>query len=233
MAKRCARSRASKSATGASVCCATTSSRPTSSKTSAASWGCHSAATATAGGYPLAESYQSSTQTPARASRVIGDARPLPNPKGNTSMSFELYYHPLSSYCWKALIALYEAELPFEKHLVDLQDPRERASFLELTPLGKFPLLRDKDRGRSIPESSILIEYLALNAPSAARLFARELALEVRARDRFFDLYVMEPMGKIVEDRLRPETERDPRGVAHAHARLDTSYRIAEHFLGE
>jgi len=148
-------------------------------------------------------------------------------------MSFELYYHPLSSYCWKALIALYEAELPFEKHLVDLQDPRERASFLELTPLGKFPLLRDKDRGRSIPESSILIEYLALNAPSAARLFARELALEVRARDRFFDLYVMEPMGKIVEDRLRPETERDPRGVAHAHARLDTSYRIAEHFLGE
>ena len=148
-------------------------------------------------------------------------------------MSFELYYHPLSSYCWKALIALYEAELPFEKHLVDLQDPRERASFLALTPLGKFPLLRDKDRGRSIPESSILIEYLALNAPSAARLFARELALEVRARDRFFDLYVMEPMGKIVEDRLRPETERDPRGVAHAHARLDTSYRIAEHFLGE
>jgi len=150
-------------------------------------------------------------------------------------MSFELYYHPLSSYCWKALIALYEAELPFEKHLVDLQDPTERASFLELAPLGKFPLLRDKERGRAIPESSILIEYLARNTPSAARLFlsSEELALEVRARDRFFDLYVMEPMGKIVEDRLRPETERDPRGVAQAHARLDTAYRIAEHFLRE
>ena len=25
-------------------------------------------------------------------------------------MSLRLYYHPLSSYCWKALIALYEAE---------------------------------------------------------------------------------------------------------------------------
>ena len=48
-------------------------------------------------------------------------------------MSFELYYHPLASYCWKALIALYEAEIPFEKRLVDLGDPAQRAAFLELT----------------------------------------------------------------------------------------------------
>jgi glutathione S-transferase len=150
-------------------------------------------------------------------------------------MSFELYYHPLSSYCWKALIALYEVELTFEKHCVDLRDPTERAAFLELSPLGKFPLLRDKERGRSVPESSILIEYVALNTASSARLFASspELGLEVRARDRFFDLYVMEPMGKLVDDRLRPETERDPRGVAQAHARLDSAYQIAESFLGE
>jgi len=150
-------------------------------------------------------------------------------------MSFELYYHPLSSYCWKVLIALYEAELPFEKHLVDLRDPAQRAAFLELSPLGKFPLLRDTERDRYIPESSILIEYLARDAPSAARLVpsSSELALEVRARDRFFDLYVMEPMAKIVEDRLRPEAERDPRGVAAAHARLDQAYPIAEGFLGD
>ncbi|MEI9937133.1 MAG: glutathione S-transferase family protein [Pseudomonadota bacterium] len=148
-------------------------------------------------------------------------------------MSFELYYHPLASYCWKALIALYEAELPFEKRLVDLGDPAQRAAFLQLAPLGKFPLLRDTESGRCIPESSILIEYLALRSPSAARLFlgSAELALEVRTRDRFFDLYVMEPMSKIVEDKLRPETERDPRGVASAHARLDTAYEIAEQFL--
>jgi glutathione S-transferase len=141
----------------------------------------------------------------------------------------------LSSYCWKALIALYEAEVPFEKHLVDLRDPTQRAAFLKLSPLGKFPLLRDTEPDRCIPESSILIEYVALGSPGARRLFpsSRELALEVRARDRFFDLYVMEAMGKVVEDRLRPETERDPRGVADAHARLDMAYDIAEHFLGE
>ena len=28
-------------------------------------------------------------------------------------MSLTLYYHPLSSFCWKALIALYENDTPF------------------------------------------------------------------------------------------------------------------------
>jgi len=150
-------------------------------------------------------------------------------------MSFELYYHPLSSYCWKALIALYEAEVPFEKRLVDLQDSNQRALFLKLTPLGKFPVLVDTELARHIPESSILIEYLARDIPSAARLVpsARDLSLQVRAGDRFFDLYVMEPMAKIVEDRLRAEAERDPRGVANARARLDTAYVITEGFLRE
>jgi glutathione S-transferase len=30
-----------------------------------------------------------------------------------------LYAHPLSSYCWKALIALYENHTPFEFHMLD------------------------------------------------------------------------------------------------------------------
>ena len=29
-----------------------------------------------------------------------------------------LHEHPFASYCWKALIALYERDLPFERHLV-------------------------------------------------------------------------------------------------------------------
>jgi glutathione S-transferase len=148
-------------------------------------------------------------------------------------MSFELYYHPLASYCWKALIALYEADIPFQKQLVDLGDAAQRAALLELTPLGKFPLLRDTERAHCVPESSIVIEYLAQHSPSAARLFpsSPELLLEVRAKDRFFDLYVMEPMSKIVDDKIRPGAERDPRGVAEAHARLNTAYGMAERFL--
>jgi glutathione S-transferase len=150
-------------------------------------------------------------------------------------MSLKLYYHPLASYCWKVLIALYEAEIPFERHVVDLSDAKERDLFLRLAPLGKFPVLSDTKRGQVIPESSIVIEYLAQNSTAAACLLPSPpaLALEVRARDRFFDLYVMEPMAKIIEDKLRPASERDPRGVAAAHARLDDAYAIAEGFLGD
>ena len=49
--------------------------------------------------------------------------------------------------------------------------------------------------------------------------------------DRFFDNYVMTPMQKIVGDHLRPEDERDPRGVADAHALLETAYRWLEAHL--
>jgi len=44
-------------------------------------------------------------------------------------MTLRLYYHPLASYCWKALIALYEADIPFEREIVDLQDPVQREAF--------------------------------------------------------------------------------------------------------
>jgi glutathione S-transferase len=56
-------------------------------------------------------------------------------------MSLTLHYHPLSSFCWKALIGLYELEIPFEKHLVDLSDPAARAAFANLWPIAKFPVL--------------------------------------------------------------------------------------------
>ena len=52
-------------------------------------------------------------------------------------MSLTLHYHPLASFCWKALIGLYELGLPFEKHLVDLADSDARADFARLWPLAK------------------------------------------------------------------------------------------------
>jgi len=39
-------------------------------------------------------------------------------------MSLKLYFHPLASFCWKVLIALYENDTPFEPHIVDLGDER-------------------------------------------------------------------------------------------------------------
>jgi hypothetical protein len=37
-------------------------------------------------------------------------------------MALKLYFHPLASFCHKALIALYENRIPFEPIIVDLRD---------------------------------------------------------------------------------------------------------------
>jgi glutathione S-transferase len=136
------------------------------------------------------------------------------------------HFHPLASYCQKALIALYENDTPFTPHLVDLSNEAERAALLELWPIGKFPVLRDEARDQTIPESSIIIEYLGRHYPGGTPLIPADadLAWQTRLRDRFYDLYAHEPMQKIVGDRPRPAEKRDPFGVEEARARLQTSY---------
>jgi glutathione S-transferase len=140
-------------------------------------------------------------------------------------MSLKLYFHPLSSFCQKALMALYENDTPFEPHIVDLLDERAGAEFKRIWPLGEFPVLQDTAKGLTIPESSIIIEYLAQHYPGPSRLVPRDadLARETRLRDRFFDLHVQVPMQKIVTDRLRPEGKTDPVGVEQARAHLETA----------
>ena len=44
-------------------------------------------------------------------------------------MALTLYFHPLSSFCQKALIALYENGTPFTPQKVDLMDEKESADF--------------------------------------------------------------------------------------------------------
>lgn len=145
-------------------------------------------------------------------------------------MSLILYCHPLASYCWKVLLALYEAAIPFQARHVDLGRPEERALLEGLWPVAKFPVLRDTARDQVVPESTIIIEYLALHYPGKVALLPSDpdQARETRLRDRFYDLYVHEPMQKIVGDRLRPADRRDPHGVAQAHATLALSYSMLE-----
>src|SRR5205814_9937224 len=140
-------------------------------------------------------------------------------------MSLKLHFHPLSSFCQKVLIALYENQTPFEPHIVDLAEECSRAEFLKIWPIGKFPVLPDEAKDRTIPESSIIIEYLSLHYPGPNRLVPEdpELAGRMRLRDRFFDWYVHLPMQKLVGDRLRPAGKNDPHGVEDAKAQLRTS----------
>ena len=145
-------------------------------------------------------------------------------------MSLKLYFHPLSSFCQKTLIALYENDTPFEGQMVDLMSEQGRADYLKLWPVGKMPILRDETRNRMIPETSIIIEYLQRFYPGRTAFVPDDVeqALHVRLRDRFFDLYVNDPMQKLVSDKLRPAGQNDPMGVEQAKALLETSYGLID-----
>ena len=145
-------------------------------------------------------------------------------------MSLKLYFHPLSSFCQKALIALYENDTAFEPHIVDLGTEPSRSDFLKIWPIGKFPVLRDDAKDRTIPESTIIIEYLAQHYPGRTQLIPTdpELALQARMLDRFFDFNVHIQMQKIVGDRLRPAGQKDPFGVEQARQMMQTAYGIIE-----
>jgi len=148
-------------------------------------------------------------------------------------VTLKLYYHPLSSFCWKALIALYENATPFEPVLVDLQDAASRAAFLKIWPIGQFPVIKDEDR--LVPESSILIEYLDRHYPGKTRFIPADpdRARQMRLRDRFFDLHVQVPMQTILGDRWRPEGQKDALGVERARARMTTALGMIEEDIGD
>ncbi|MDE2330429.1 MAG: glutathione S-transferase family protein [Bradyrhizobium sp.] len=145
-------------------------------------------------------------------------------------MSLTLYFHPLSSFCWKALIALYENDTPFAPQPVNLVDEAERAALLKMWPIGKFPVLRDEARGQTIPETSIIIDYLDLYYPGPTRFIPADadLGWQTRLCDRFYDLYVHLPMQEIVGDRLRPQGAKDPHGVEEARARIQSCYGMID-----
>lgn len=146
-------------------------------------------------------------------------------------MSLTLYYHPMSSYCWKALIALHENETPFERIEVDLSDERQRAALAAAWPMERFPVLRDDIRGVALPEAAVIVEYLGLHYPGPGFTPIPgdpDQAMEVRLMDRLFDNDVMNRMQAVVFDRLRPEQERDPFGVAAAHAGLAKAYGVID-----
>src|SRR5262249_54312631 len=133
-------------------------------------------------------------------------------------MPFKLYYHPLSSFCQKVLIALYENDIPFASEITDVVSAEGRAAFVKIWPIVKFPVLHDEATGRVVPESSIIIEYVQHHAACRTALIPSDSdrAHEVRLWDRFFDLHVNVPMQKVMGDRRRPDGNRDPLGVAEA-----------------
>ncbi len=141
-------------------------------------------------------------------------------------MAYTLYSHPLASYCHKALIALYENGIPFQNRTIDLGAQADRDVLTALWPLCKFPVLQDHTRGRSVAESSIIIEYLDQVEAVSHRMLPLDpaAALDVRLWDRVLDNYVQAPMQEIVLDKIRNSNA----DMGTARATLHTAYAMLE-----
>lgn len=148
-------------------------------------------------------------------------------------MTLRLHLHPLSSYCWKAIVAFYDTGVPFESVMLNLGDPAERARFYALWPMGKMPVLEDTATGLVLPETSLIVEHLARTQASAAGLVPTDwdAVCEVRLLDRVFDSYVQGPMQRITNILLRPAEAADRFGIDQAKRELLSAYSFLEQRL--
>jgi glutathione S-transferase len=130
--------------------------------------------------------------------------------------AMKLFYHPISRYSHKVLIALYEKGVSFTPAVLYPGDPDDRAELRKLTPIGKVPVLV-LDDGWKIPESTIIIEYLDTHA-GGPRLIPedRDRARQTRFYDRVVDLYVTDSLGTIVRE--PKATDRIARAREHLDA---------------
>ncbi len=139
-------------------------------------------------------------------------------------MVIQFFGHPFSSYTWKAAIAFYEKDIPFELRMVDPEHPDNGAELARRSAMGKFPLLVEGEA--AVFEATAIIEYLEVVHAGPVALIPADpaAAVKVRMMDRVFDNYVMNAMMVMVGDALRPEEHRDRYGVARARADLDRIY---------
>jgi glutathione S-transferase len=159
---------------------------------------------------------------------------PLQRQCGDNAMTMTLYGHPFSSYTWKALIALYEKDLPFSFAILDGEHPEYGAHLGALSPVGKFPML--DDGGTVHTEASIIIEYLDHAHPDKAPLIAGgpDAALQIRFLDRLFDNYVMGPTQEIVAQHIPfMNAAPDQARIVREKAALDKIYAWLEAHLPE
>jgi glutathione S-transferase len=140
--------------------------------------------------------------------------------------SLTLYYHPLSSFCHKVLVALYENDIAFDARLIDLGNTKDRAELTALWPLCKFPVIHDAERQRTVAESSIIIEYLDQFFSAHSLLIPRDFdaALQVRFWDRVVDNHIHQPVQDIVLDQILGAKGN----MGSARASIQTAYAMLD-----
>ena len=139
----------------------------------------------------------------------------------------KLYYHPLSSYSQKVLIALYEKGIEFEPEIINLMDAEDHSRYRKTYPMGKVPCL-ELDDGHLIPESSIIIEYIDGMAEPTLLKGDANRTRKIRFKDRMYDLYLNEAVATLLFQGLKPESEQDPERIEKARSNIATMYGFME-----
>jgi glutathione S-transferase len=139
----------------------------------------------------------------------------------------KLYYAPLSTYCMKALIALYEKNVAFTPQFVNPMDDDAWDAYREIWPIGKIPLL-ELDDGRFLPEATIIVEFVDRLSDEGPKLVPEdpEAALEVRLQDRLMDHYLNDQVATLLFEQRKPEAEQDRVLLERSGGRLEAMYGV-------
>jgi glutathione S-transferase len=138
----------------------------------------------------------------------------------------KLYYHPISTYSQKVMIAFNEKGIPYEGQFVDVMSPEGRAAYEKAYPIAKVPFLKPGD-DYQVPESTSIIEYLEDKFPATPHLIPAaggDAARHVRFIDRQADLYLNDPVVELLRQKfgLAPQ---DSERAARARRYLSYTYQ--------
>ena len=148
----------------------------------------------------------------------------------------DFYFGKNSGNAARTALALYELEVPFEAHAIDLRKPRS-AAYLAVNPLGKVPTL--VDGGTTLWESNAINWYLAEKHPRAGLLPSTPEGRAEALRWAFFQAAHVSPAATAVHRSINPAHVRylgqhtDPQEAAHGRKELARFLPVLEQVLAE
>jgi glutathione S-transferase len=147
-------------------------------------------------------------------------------------MGITLYYHPLSTYSRRVLIAFAEKKIPHELVVVDMAARRHREKpYLSLNPYGRVPTLVED--GFVLFESTAILNYLEATRPTPPLVpaDARGRAL-VDMHMRLCDLQLTRQAGTIIfPKRFLPKERWNTSAMAEAKREIEKHLAILDKYL--
>jgi glutathione S-transferase len=153
--------------------------------------------------------------------------------RGASFMTIKLYYHPLSTFSRRVLIALIEKNIAHELVALDMAARKHKEdAYLKLNPYGRVPTLEED--GFVLYESTAILDYLEATHPSPALVPSdpRGRAV-VDMHMKLCDVQMTRPWATIIfPKRFLPKERWNQTAMADAKAEIEKHLAIVERQLG-